>query len=242
MRLEVLPSPAAVAEAAGRIFAQAAAEAVAKRGQFTVALSGGSTPEALYRWLVEPDHAGQVDWSRTHVFFGDERCVPPQDERSNYGKARETLLARVPLPSEHVHHIAGELPPEEGAAQYARELAQHFGAQDLPRFDLILLGMGDDGHTASLFPGMPALEERERWAVSTDVPEYVRPHVPRVTLTFPVLNAARRVLFLVTGQGKAARVAEVLSGASTLPAVRVRPVDGELVWLLDEAAAAKPER
>lgn len=241
-QIETLPSPSAVAETAAHLFVAAAAEAIAARGQFTVALSGGSTPEALYRWLAQPEHAAQVDWPRTQVFFGDERSVPPEDARSNWGKAQETLLGHVPLPTENLHRIPGELSPEEGAARYERELAEHFGPDGVPRFDLVLLGMGDDGHTASLFPGMAALDERERWAAATDVPEYVRPYVPRVTLTFPVLNAARRVLFLVTGKGKAAGAAEVLSGNSTLPAARVRPTDGALIWLLDADAAAQLKR
>lgn len=242
MKIKILPSPSAVAEAAAHLFVVAAADAIAARGEFTVALSGGSTPEALYRLLAEPDHAQQVDWSRVQVFFGDERCVPPDDERSNYGKARETLLDRVPLPPDNLHRIPGELPREECAAQYERDLAEHFGAEGIPRFDLILLGMGDDGHTASLFPGMPALDERSRRAVATNVPAYVKPNVPRVTLTFPVLDAGRVVAFLVTGKGKAARVAEVVGGSSPLPAARVNPVEGKLIWFLDEEAASQLER
>jgi 6-phosphogluconolactonase len=242
MKIKVFPSPSAVAEAAARHFVAASAAAIAARGQFTVALSGGSTPEALHRRLAEPDYAAQVNWPRVHVFFGDERAVPPDDARSNYGKARETLLTRVPLPPENLHPMAGGLLPNEGAAQYERALAEHFGADNLPRFDLILLGMGDDGHTASLFPGMPALDERARWVVATDVPPYVQPNVSRITLTYPVLNAARVALFLVTGNGKAARLGEVLSGDSALPAARVNPADGELIWLLDEEAASQLKR
>lgn len=243
MKTEVLPSPAAVAEAAGRLFIAAASDAVAARGRFAVALAGGSTPEALYRWLAAPERATQVDWQRVQVFFGDERCVPPDDPASNYGKAREALLSRIPLPAGNVHRVAGELPPEEAARAYERELAGVSG-DAIPRFDLILLGMGDDGHTASLFPGMPALEECERPCVATDVPPYVKPHVPRVTLTFPALNAARIVAFLVTGQGKAPRVAEALSRATEgplLPAARVNPSSGALTWLLDEHAAMQLE-
>jgi 6-phosphogluconolactonase len=243
MKVEILPSPAAVAEAAGRFFIAAATAAVAARGRFTVALSGGSTPEVLYRWLAAPERAAQVNWPRVEVFFGDERCVPPDDPASNYGTAREALLSRVPLPPGNVHRVLGELPPEEAASAYERELGGVFYGEQ-PRFDLILLGMGDDGHTASLFPGMSALQERGRWCVATAVPAYVKPSVPRVTLTFPALNAARNVAFLVTGQGKAARVAEALSQAgegSLLPAAQVNPSSGALTWLLDEHAAAQLE-
>lgn len=240
MNVRILPAPAAVAEAAGQLFISSARQAVAARGAFRVALSGGSTPEALYRWLAEPARAGQVDWRRVKVFFGDERCVPPDDARSNYGQARAALLGRVPLPGRNIHRMQGELPPEEAARACEQQLTHAFEAGE-PRFDLILLGMGDDGHTASLFPRMPALEERTRWCVATDVPAYVKPNVRRVTLTFPVLNAARAVAFLVTGQGKAARVAEVLSPrgeGELLPAARVNPAGGALIWLLDEEAAS----
>lgn len=242
MKLEVLPTPSAVAEAAAQLFVAAAADAIAAGGRFSVALSGGSTPEALYGRLAGPERMEQVDWPRVHVFFGDERMVQPDDPRSNYGKAREALLDRVPLPRENLHRIRGELPPGEAAARYERELAEHFGAESAPQFDLILLGMGDDGHTASLFPSMPALDERGRWAVATDVPAYVKPNVPRVTLTFPVLNAGCLVAFLVTGAGKAARIADALGGGSTLPAARVRPAGGELLWFLDEEAASQLKR
>lgn len=231
-------------EAAERVI-DSARRAVVARGRFTIALAGGSTPALLYELLASPEHRGRFDWRHTHVFFGDERCVSPDHEWSNYGMVRRTLLDYVPVPEAHVHRIAGELAPEAAAAGYAAAMREVFAptADAVPRFDLILLGMGDDAHTASLFPGMPALSEREAWAVGTDVPAYVRPQVARVTLTFPVLNAAAEVLFLVTGQAKAEPVRRVLhdvqpdATAAVLPAARVRPQDGLLTWLLDEAAA-----
>ncbi len=232
-------------EAAERVIA-AAKDAVTERGQFTFVLSGGSTPEALYRLLATAEFARRMDWEHTAVFFGDERCVPPEHEWSTYGLVRRTLLEDVPLRGETIYRV----PAEDGPANAAREDAQtragvlSVPTGELPRFDLVLLGMGDDGHTASLFPGMPALDERDAWVVGTAVPAYVKPQVPRVTLTLPVLNAARDVLFLVTGQGKAERVRQVLDqvagGATdeTLPAARVKPNEGRLTWLLDEAAGA----
>ncbi len=229
---------AVVREAAERVVA-AAKDAVAERGRFTLALAGGSSPAALYELLASPAYLSRIDWPRTLIFFGDERCVPPEHEWSNYGMARRTLLDRVPLPPENIFPIRGENGPANAAAEYVEKLHAVFGQDEsVPRFDLILLGMGDDGHTASLFPGMPALDERDAWVVGTSVPAYVKPQVPRVTLTLPVLNAARDVLFLVTGQGKAKRVREVRDEVADLPAVLVQPQDGRLAWLLDEAAGA----
>lgn len=240
-------------EAAERVVASSV-KAIAARGRFTLVLAGGSTPAALYELLASPDVAPRVDWSRTHVFFGDERCVPPEHEWSNYGMARRTLLDRVPVPAEVIHRIHGENGPANAANDYAttigRLLAPAPGAE--PRFDLILLGMGDDGHTASLFPGMAALSESDAWVVGTAVPGYVRPQVPRVTVTLPVLNEARAVLFLVTGNAKADTVRRVLGEGSQagaertdpegLPAARVQPSDGLLTWLLDEPAASLLEK
>jgi len=218
--IEIYPDPAALALAAARHFVRAATAAVAERGLFTVALAGGSTPAGLYRLLAEPAWAAQVDWGRTLVFFGDERCVPPDHPWSNYRAARETLLQAVPLPPGNIYRMAGELPPVDAAAAYASALRRAFGLRGAgrPIFDLILLGMGDDGHTASLFPGMPALAERRRLVAATDVPGYVQPAVARITLTFPVLNAAHHVLFLVAGASKAAKVRAVLGAGQVADA------------------------
>jgi 6-phosphogluconolactonase len=239
----VLPDPAALSEEAGRRFVAAATRAISAAGEFHVALAGGSTPAGLYRLLAQSPHREQVDWSRTFVYFGDERCVPPDHPDSNYRMAREFLLDHVPVSPANVFRMAGELPPEEAAAIYERILWENFYPnRHRPRFDLILLGMGDDGHTASLFPGMTALNEKRRLVVATDVPAYVRPAVRRITFTLPLLNAAARVMFLVTGEKKAGAVRAVLFRqaqveANALPAHRVRPTEGKLMWLLDTKAA-----
>jgi 6-phosphogluconolactonase len=228
--------PDALADAAAELFAGAASAAQLVQGRFSVALAGGSTPRALYARLAGPDV--RVDWSHVHVFWSDERCVPPGDPDSNYRMAHEALLAHVPLPAGNLHRIRGELDPPQAADEYERELRAFFG-DDAPQFDLVLLGLGDDGHTASLFPGSPALHETRRWVVAVEHDGPPPPLVPRVTFTPPVLNAARSVIFLVAGRAKAARLAEVLHGPhqpDVLPAQIVRP-SGLLVWMVDEAAA-----
>ena len=228
----VLETPDRVAERAAELFAQAATEAIGARGRFVVALAGGSTPEKAYRVLTGRPN---VEWARVYVFLGDERMVPPDDERSNLGMARRALLDHVPIPSANVFAVPTDRPAAAAARQYQRSIADTVG--DPPRFDLILLGLGDDGHTASLFPGKAALEEQTAWVVASP-PGVLPPPVDRVTLTFPVLNAARRVAFLVTGSKKAEVVKDVFAGRD-YPAARVRPTDGELTWLLDADAAAK---
>jgi len=240
--LIILPSPAALAEEAARRFIDSARQAIDENGQFIVVLAGGSTPTGLHSLLAQPPYREQVEWSRTFVYFGDERCVPPDHPDSNYRAARETLLDHVPVPQAHVFRIHGEMPPVTAARAYALLLRRNFGLRGAarPHFDLLLLGMGDDGHTASLFPGMPALEERRRLVVASGVPHYVRPAVSRVTLTLPVLNAAKRIQFLVTGANKITALRAVLTGRepdTPLPARRVRPAQGELTWLVDEAVA-----
>lgn len=238
----VLPDPHSLAEEAARRFVALAAAAIAARGRFTVALAGGSTPAELYRLLAQAPAREQVDWGRTLVFFGDERCVPPDHPWSNYRMAREALLDRVPLPPGNVYRMAGEQPPEDAATVYAAGLRSAFdlAGSTRPRFDLILLGMGDDGHTASLFPDTPALAERRRLVVPNQPPSYVQPAVTRITLTFPTLNAARAVLFLVAGVGKAEKVGAILGRGQpeVLPAGQVQPRQGQLVWLLDQAATS----
>jgi 6-phosphogluconolactonase len=240
--VEVYPDGASLAQAAAEHFVTRASEAVAARGLFTVALSGGSTPRSTYALLASKEFAPRVDWPRVHVFWGDERCVPPDHPDSNYRMAREALLDKVPIPIENVHRIQGEVPPDQAAATYRAELEPFLGAGG--RFDLILLGMGADGHTASLFPGTAAIHERTRWVVA----HYVRRqgHRPdrlsawRVTLTPAVINGAAHVTFLVSGAAKAERLHQVLAGRyqpDVLPAQIVRPTDGRLLWLLDAAAA-----
>jgi 6-phosphogluconolactonase len=239
-RVVVAPDPDALARAAAGEVARRSEEAITARGRFMLALSGGNTPRRAYALLADPREGfrDRVDWTRTHVFFGDERQVHPDDAESNYGMASAALLREVPLPPGHVHRIRGEEADAEVAARgYEAELRSAFGLApgELPRFDLVLLGLGADGHTASLFPGSAALEERSRLVVP---PPVERLGVRRITLTLPVLDAARAVAFVVSGADKAERVADVLEGpGAELPAGRVRPARGDLVWLLDAPAA-----
>jgi 6-phosphogluconolactonase len=233
----------AVARAAAELVVDAASRAVAYRGRFTVALAGGSTPRRLYALLADAraPFRGRVAWERTHVFFGDERHVPPDHAESNYRMARETLLDQVPLGS--VHRILAELADASAAAaSYETELRRFFGTGggDVPpALDLVLLGLGPDGHTASLFPGNAALDERVRWVVAPFVPT-MQAH--RITFTLPVLARAREVVFLVSGREKARALAEVLApapGVALLPAARVRPDGGGPIWVVDRDAAAR---
>ena len=232
-----LPSPADVAGAAAERFVALAAAAIGARGRFTVALSGGSTPKALYARLAAPAFASRVDWARVHVFWGDERCVPPDHASSNYRMAREALLEHVPVPAAQVHRLRGEDDPAAAADAYDRELRTAF-PQGAARFDLALLGMGDNGHTASLFPGLSAVRETARWVVAERVDEV---GMWRLTLTPPALNGAAAVVFLVAGRDKAAMLARVLEGprdVDRLPVQAIAPVDGTVTWLVDDAAAS----
>ena len=232
------------AAAADRIIESASA-AIAARRRFTLVLSGGSTPEKTYALLTQPDRIAKIDWSKVCLFFGDERVVPTEDSRSNFHMAKDALLDRVPVPADRLFAIATDKgSPSECAAAYARRLATFFNLAPEgppPTFDLILLGLGDDGHTASLFPGATALKEAQAW-VTWSPPGTLPPPVDRVTLTYPVLNAARHVMFLVAGANKAAPLRDVLEGRATSeirPAVGVRPKDGKVTWLIDEAATSK---
>ena len=219
-------------EAAQRIL-RARQKAVADEGRFALLLSGGQTPRQLYALLGSPEYRDRLDWAGTHLFWGDERAVPLSDPKSNYRMVAETLLSRVSIPEANIHRIRTELPPEEAALSYERELREFFSGA--PRFHLVLLGMGADGHTASLFPGSPALRERKRLVVAT-----AQGSMPRISLTVATLNAAREVLFLVTGAAKAPVLAAALEGPldPELPAALVRPASGQVVWLVDRAAAA----
>lgn len=244
---ETAPELYHVAAAYWRRLAQKAVEA---RGRFLLVLAGGSTPKPLYRLMAQPPYREDVPWSETYVFWGDERMVAPADPQSNYGQAREQLLANVPVPSEQIYPIPGELAPEEAAAAYDRALAQLAAdpsvtpaeaGQRWPRFDLVLLGLGRDGHTASLFPGSVANEREGPPARAVNVAYGERP-ADRVTLTPPVFNSARQILFLVTGEEKAAALAGVLEGEEDpvrWPAQRIRPEEGRLTWLVDRAAATQ---
>jgi 6-phosphogluconolactonase len=230
------------ARAAGR-FLEVAGEAIRRDGRFTAALAGGSTPEKLYTLLAQPEYAARVEWRQSALFLGDERLVPLDDPRSNYALIRRTLLATATVPADQVFPVPVHLATaDEAAAAYEETLAAVFGMADRrlpPRFDLILLGLGDDGHTASLFPHAPSLAVADRWVVGSP-PGTLPPPVDRITLTYPVLNAARRVIFLVSGEKKATVLQELLEGQpspETRPAAGVRPVDGTVEWLVDEAAA-----
>ena len=235
MRVLVHEDRTELAEAAARDFAQRAGEAIDERGRFVVALAGGSTPRTVYELLAsEYGDTADLNWSRVHAFFGDERTVPPDHEDSNYRMARETLLDHVPIGS--VHRMRGELPPEKAAAAYEEELRSFFG-EEPPRFDLIMLGIGGDGHTASLFPETAALEVTDRLVVANQVPKL---ETERITLTIPVINAARAVAFLVAGDDKAEALREILEGEADpriYPAKFVRP-DGGPTWMVDAEAAS----
>jgi 6-phosphogluconolactonase len=216
-----------------------ARHAIASRGRFLLTLSGGSTPQPVYELLATAPFATRIEWPRVHVFWGDERCVPPDHRDSNYRMAREALLDHVPLPPAHVHRIRGEDEPARAATDYEQLLHQLLGSQEVSpehSFDLVLLGMGADGHTASLFPGSAAAAETQRWVVASPGPQ---PESWRVTLTQVPLNAAREVMFLVSGADKAERLKEVLEDrrADPLPAQLIVPKCGALHWMIDAGAA-----
>jgi 6-phosphogluconolactonase len=221
-------------EAAARVERVALAAEPGTRA--SIALAGGSTPRATYQHL-----AGRCPpWGRVEFFFGDERCVPPDAEGSNYGMAREALLDRIPLRPDQVHRIMGELPPEDAAAQAEADLRARVAGRPLPVLDLVLLGMGADGHIASLFPGGAETDETERLAVPVHRPEMPQPW--RVSLTLPVLNAARRILVVVGSADKAPMVRRAVDGDTTIPAGRLLPASGALTWLLTEDAASELDR
>ncbi len=235
--IDVMGNPAELSRRGAELFVTAAAETIGARGIFSVAVSGGSTPRALFQLLATEEFRTRVDWERTHFFWADERCVPPDHPDSNFKAAHDLLLAKLPLPPSHIHRIPGELTPGEAALAYERVLRGFFAGERVPAFDLILLGAGEDGHTASLFPGGEGITEKERLAVAVYVEKL---HSHRVTLTLPVLNSARRVVFLVAGRGKAGIVRDILEGENPcLPAALVNPTEGSLTWLLDSEAADK---
>ena len=222
-----------LSRAAADLFVTLAVQSIRERGRFLVALSGGSTPMALYRLLArEP-----IDWTRIHVFWGDERLVPPEDPENSYGQAWEALLKHIPIPTENIHRVASELDPVAAARDYA-SILREFAAPplDWPRFDLVLLGLGEDGHTASLFPGSPVDATEPVIAVTA---QYQGRPARRVTLTPLVFNAARQVIFLVTGANKAVTLRGVFddyNSSEQIPAKRIQPADGQVTWLVDKAA------
>jgi 6-phosphogluconolactonase len=236
-KIQVLPTPAALFESAAAEFLRLGNEAIAARKRFTVALSGGSTPKSLYS-LLALKHA-DFDWAHTCLFFGDERHVPPNDPESNYRMANEALLNRVNIPAANVFRVKAENPnADAAAADYETQLRSFFALKpgEFPRFDLIFLGMGPDGHTASLFPDSAGLKEQSRLVIANWVEKF---NTHRISFTFPVLNNAREVLFLASGPDKAGMIHQVLEGDNVppYPAQQVQPKDGTLLWMLDEAAA-----
>lgn len=237
--IRVFSDSETLSRAAATIFSEQAAAAIAKRGRILVALNGGSTPARIFQMLAA-DYREQVDWSRVHIFWGDERCVPAHDPGSSYGQAQELMLSRVPIPDSSIHRVKGELEPNSAAEEYARLLKDFADAGlDWPRFDLVYLGMGEDGHTASLFPGS-RVEEGE--PVIPVTAHYQDRPANRVTLTPAVFNSARMVVFMATGEKKANTFAEVLSdryNPAQYPAQRIHPKDGVLIWLVDKQAASR---
>lgn len=244
--VRIHPDLKSLSRAAAEHLVALATEAVSERDRFSVALSGGATPRETYALLASPAFALLVPWTQVHIFWGDERCVPPDHPDSNYRMAWETLLRHVPIPADHIHRMRGEMDPREAARDYEKRLRALFALSpeepDLPRFDLVLLGMGRDGHTASLFPNSQALRESKRWVVAQEV----EPQAAwRLTLTPIAINAARLVTFLVSGRDKSEMLQRVLEGASRpeeLPAQSIRPADSKLAWMVDRAAASALER
>jgi 6-phosphogluconolactonase len=232
-RIEVVPDPSALARRAAEWMT---ATALAARGRFRVALSGGSTPKALYGLLASDEFRDRFPWRQVSWFWGDERFVPYDHPESNYRMTREAMLAKVPVLPENIHPIPTDGTPEDSARRYERTLQKAYGAATLdphrPLFDIMLLGLGPDGHTASLLPGGPALDEQKRWVA---VVAHGRPEV-RITMTYPALESSQRVAFLVAGKEKAAIFSAIRKGGSQVPAARIRPV-GELLWFVDRAAA-----
>jgi len=235
-----LTTPQDLFQAAAEDVIHCATASIAKRGRFTIVLSGGSTPKSMYQ-LIAANASSSLPWNKIFFFWGDERHVPPTDPESNYRMAQESLLSKVPVPPDNVFRVPSENPDASAAAEsYEKTISKFFSLKpgEFPRFDLILLGMGPDGHTASLFPESPALQEKSRLVVSNWVEKL---NTSRITLTLPVLNAARRIAFLVSGADKAAVLHEVLEGKAPgekYPSKLVQPTDGKLVWFVDRAAAS----
>ena len=237
--ITVFDTPAQLALAAAERFVDCARDATHDRGLFSVALAGGNTPKRVYQLLATEQFKNRIEWPGVRIFFGDERCVPPDHPDSNYRMAYEMLLSKVASPAKNVHRIIGEADPAEAAREYEEQLRVFFAGLSWPHFDFVFLGMGQDGHTASLFPGSSALREQSRWVLNTKAERLKQ---DRITLTAPVFNHSANVVFLITGKEKAECVAEVLGGpakAEPLPAQLIRPLDGTLEWFLDREAASR---
>jgi 6-phosphogluconolactonase len=238
VRIIVEKNEEALSDRGARLFEQKAIEAAKREGRFFVALSGGTTPRRMHAKFADRP---SIPWREVHIFWADERCVPVENPSSNVGAAWEDFLGKVPLPEEQIHAMPVHMPPEEGALSYEREIKRLLGLKQvgLPSFDLVFLGLGRDGHTASLFPAQAPLEEGERWVVAVKGGD---PEVNRLTLTLPTINQAKEVVFLVSGKAKAEVVKAVIEDdVEGFPASRVRPAI--LTWLLDrDAASLLPER
>lgn len=232
--IKIVPDPAAVATAAAQRIVDLAGDAIATRGSFSIALSGGSTPQTLFQLLASEPYSKRINWKNWKIYFGDERCVPPTHPDSNFRMAGEALLDKVAIPPEQIHRMKGEIDPNQAATEYGQLLKEHFADGGL---DIILLGMGDDGHTASLFPKTAALNETQHRCVANFVEKL---SVWRITMTAPFINRARQIIVMATGAAKADRLHQVLDGppdTQNLPIQLIDPPNGQSLWLLDAAAA-----
>jgi len=238
MHIAIYPDIATLSHDAAQHIVRIANESIATYGRFTMALSGGTTPRKTYELLGSEPYSRQINWTLVHIFWGDERSVPPESPDSNYRMAHEILLSKIPIPAVQVHRMLANEPNRDAASQeYVEEMQRVFATDDIPSFDLIQLGMGPEGHTASLFPHQEALHEERRLVMPVSVP---KPPPDRLTFTPPLLNAARNILFLVTGSDKADALHAVLEGPyqpDEYPTQIVRPPNGEVVWMVDTAAA-----
>ena len=238
LTIRVFGDAKGLARAAARSIMESINRARGERESCSVALAGGETPGAVYALLAAEEFRNRVDWNRVHLFFGDERLVPPDDPRSNFGMVRHEMLSHVPIPPENISRIRGEMPPGDAVEEYRGQLKAYF-RDGIPRFDLVLLGLGGDGHTASIFPNSGVMEETREIAALVFAPGVKE---PRATLTLPVINNAREVMFLVSGLSKASIVREILeAGRKTarLPATMVHPLSGSLRWMIDSDAASQ---
>lgn len=236
-RLEIVPDKGALIRQAAEIFIEAAHKQIQHKGVFSVALSGGGTPKPVYAELAKPENRERVDWDKVHLFWGDERHVPPEDDQSNFKMVREALLDKIEIPAENIHRVRTQMDVRMAAFQYEEELRQFFRG-DWPVFDFIFLGMGNDGHTASLFPKSAGLNEEFRWFIANYAPSM---DSWRLTLTTLAINAARFILVLVAGEAKADRLKAVLTGPQepyAMPIQMIDPREGEMLWLVDLAAAS----
>ncbi len=240
MDVAIYPDSNTLSHEAAHYIVRLATEAITSHGQFTIALSGGSTPKVLYALLGNEPYRSQIDWALVEIFWSDERCVPPDSSDSNYQLAQEALFSKVPIAASQIHRMPADKADRDAASlEYTEEMQRVFGTDGIPSFDLLQLGMGPEGHTASLFPHQASLHEQQRLVMPVTVP---KPPPPRLTFTPPLLNAARHVLFLVTGSDKADAIQAVLEGSyqpDEYPAQIVRPPHGEVTWMLDTAAAGK---